>query len=37
MMLPDDGAAEAGDAPEPPPGPDGGGEPPRRSHLRVIK
>jgi len=37
MMLPDDGSGEAGEGPEPPPGPEGGGEPPRRSHLRVVK
>ncbi|ODS63513.1 MULTISPECIES: ClpXP protease specificity-enhancing factor [unclassified Arenimonas] len=38
MMLPDDGSGEAGEGPEPPAGPDGGGgEPPRRSHLRVVK
>lgn len=40
MMLPDDGAdVEEGDdgTPEPPSGPEGGGEPPKRSHLRVVK
>lgn len=37
MMLPDDGGIDAGEGPEPPAGPDGGGEPPRRSHLRVVK
>lgn len=37
MMLPDDGADDAGQGPEPPTEPDGGGEPPRRSHLRVVK
>lgn len=40
MMLPDDGAdVDEGDdgPPEPPQGPDDGGEPPKRSHLRVVK
>ncbi|WP_374605409.1 ClpXP protease specificity-enhancing factor [Arenimonas sp.] len=41
MMLPDDGGAmdDGGDGSpdEPPSGPDAGGEPPRRSHLRVVK
>ncbi|WP_339828330.1 ClpXP protease specificity-enhancing factor [uncultured Arenimonas sp.] len=40
MMLPDDGADVGGgdESPdEPPTGPDVGGEPPRRSHLRVVK
>ena len=37
MMLPDDGGSIDDDGPEPPSGPDAGGEPPRRSHLRVVK
>ena len=42
MMLPDDGTdvGDGGDSPDEPPsgpGPDAGGEPPRRSHLRVVK
>ncbi|KFN47989.1 ClpXP protease specificity-enhancing factor [Arenimonas metalli] len=37
MMLPEDGAMLPDDSPEPPPGPDAGGEGPRRSHLRVVK
>jgi stringent starvation protein B len=37
MMLPEDGALLPDDSPEPPAGPDGGGESPRRSHLRVVK
>ncbi len=37
MMLPDDAGDEPGEGPEPPNEPDGGGEPPRRSHLRVVK
>ena len=40
MMLPDDGADVGGgdESPdEPPSGPDAGGEPPRRNHLRVVK
>lgn len=39
MMLPDDGADVGGDdsPDEPPSGPDSGGEPPKRSHLRVVK
>jgi len=40
MMLPDDGVDVEGDddgSPEPPQGPDTGGEPPKRSHLRVVK
>ena len=37
MMLPEDGALLPDDAPDPTPGPDAGGEPPKRSHLRVIK
>ncbi|GGA68683.1 stringent starvation protein B [Arenimonas soli] len=41
MMLPDDGAdvdGNGGESPDdPPPGPDAGGEAPRRSHLRVVK
>ena len=38
MMLPEDGATLPDDAPDPTtPTPDGGGEGPRRSHLRVIK
>lgn len=37
MMLPDDGAQLPDDEPSgPAPGPDGG-EPPKRSHLRVVK
>jgi stringent starvation protein B len=36
MMLPDDGAAMPDETPDPTP-PTDGGEPPRRSHLRVIK
>ncbi|HEU0153034.1 MAG TPA: ClpXP protease specificity-enhancing factor [Arenimonas sp.] len=37
MMLPEDGALLPDEGPEPPSGPDAGGEPPRRSHLRVVK
>ncbi|MBW8311464.1 MAG: ClpXP protease specificity-enhancing factor [Rhizobium sp.] len=37
MMLPDDGGSIDDDGPEPPSGPETGGEPPRRSHLRVVK
>lgn len=38
MMLPDDGALLPDDSPDPAPGgPEGGGDAPRRSHLRVIK
>ena len=37
MMLPDDGGSIDDDGPEPPSGPETGGEPPRRSHLRVGK
>lgn len=42
MMLPDDGTdvGNGDDSPDEPPsgpGPDAGGEPPRRSHLRVVK
>ena len=42
MMLPDDGTdvGDGGASPDEPPsgpGPDAGGEPPRRSHLRVVK
>ncbi|HEX4853034.1 ClpXP protease specificity-enhancing factor [Arenimonas sp.] len=37
MMLPEDGAMLPDDSPEPPPGPDAGGDGPRRSHLRVVK
>nr|WP_154659507.1 ClpXP protease specificity-enhancing factor [Arenimonas composti] len=39
MMLPDDGI-EPSDGPDdtgPGPGPDSGGDPPKRSHLRVVK
>ena len=35
MMLPDDGAPLPDDPPDPTPGP--GDEPPRRTHLRVVK
>jgi len=37
MMLPEDGALLPEQSPDPTPGPDAGGEPPKRSHLRVIK
>lgn len=37
MMLPEDGALLPEESPDPTPGPDAGGEPPKRSHLRVIK
>lgn len=38
MMLPDDAADTPSDGPEPTPDPGGsGGEPPKRSHLRVVK
>ena len=37
MMLPEDGAMLPDESPEPPPGPDAGGDAPRRSHLRVVK
>ena len=37
MMLPEDGAMLPEDSPEPPSGPDAGGDSPRRSHLRVGK
>ena len=37
MMLPEDGAMLPEDSPEPPSGPDAGGDSPRRSHLRVVK
>ena len=37
MMLPEDGALMPDDSPEPPSGPDAGGDAPRRSHLRVVK
>lgn len=37
MMLPDDGGSIDDDGPQPPSGPEAGGEPPRRSHLRVVK
>ncbi len=37
MMLPEDGALLPDDSPDPTPGPDAGGDPPKRSHLRVIK
>lgn len=36
MMLPEDGAQLPDDSPDPSPSPEGG-EPPRRSHLRVVK
>jgi stringent starvation protein B len=36
MMLPDDGAPLPDDPSDPAPGPDGG-EPPKRTHLRVVK
>lgn len=37
MMLPEDGALMPDESPEPPSGPDAGGDAPRRSHLRVVK
>jgi stringent starvation protein B len=37
MMLPEDGALLPDESPDPAPGPEAGGEPPKRSHLRVIK
>jgi stringent starvation protein B len=37
MMLPEDGAVLPDESPDPTPGPEAGGEPPKRSHLRVIK
>ena len=37
MMLPEDGALLPDDSPDPTPGPEAGGEPPKRSHLRIIK
>lgn len=37
MMLPEDGAVLPDESPDPTTGPDAGGEPPKRSHLRVIK
>lgn len=37
MMLPEDGALLSEESPDPTPGPDAGGEPPKRGHLRVIK
>jgi stringent starvation protein B len=37
MMLPEDGALLPEESPDPTPGPDAGGEPPKRGHLRVIK
>lgn len=37
MMLPEDGTDAAGDGPEPRPDPPAGDEPPKRSHLRVVK
>lgn len=36
MMLPEDGAQLPDESPDPSPSPEGG-EPPRRSHLRVVK
>ncbi|HQZ30583.1 MAG TPA: ClpXP protease specificity-enhancing factor [Arenimonas sp.] len=37
MMLPEDGAMLPDDSPDPTPGPEAGGDAPKRSHLRVIK
>jgi stringent starvation protein B len=37
MMLPEDGALLPDESPDPTPGPEAGGEPSKRSHLRVIK
>lgn len=37
MMLPEDGAMLPDDSPDPTPGPEAGGDPPKRSHLRIIK
>lgn len=37
MMLPEDGALLPEDSPDPSPGPDAGGDAPKRSHLRVVK
>lgn len=37
MMLPEDGAMLPDESPEPPSGPDAGGDAPRRNHLRVVK
>lgn len=37
MMLPDDGLEPTETDDEPPSGPGGGDEPPKRSHLRVVK
>ena len=37
MMLPEDGARLPDDSPDPTPGPEAGGDAPKRSHLRVIK
>jgi stringent starvation protein B len=37
MMLPEDGGLLPDDGPDPGPGPDGGGDAPKRSHLRVVK
>ena len=37
MMLPEDGAVLPDESPDPAPGPDSGGDAPKRSHLRVIK
>ncbi|PZO09696.1 MAG: ClpXP protease specificity-enhancing factor [Lysobacteraceae bacterium] len=37
MMLPEDGALLPEESPDPTPGPEAGGEPPKRGHLRVIK
>lgn len=37
MMLPDDGLEPTGTDDEPPSGPEGGDDPPKRSHLRVVK
>lgn len=37
MMLPDDGLEPTGTDDEPPSGPAGSDEPPKRSHLRVVK
>jgi stringent starvation protein B len=37
MMLPDDGLPMPEGPEDPGPGPDAGGEPPKRSHLRVVK
>jgi stringent starvation protein B len=37
MMLPDDGAQMPEEPTDPGAGPDAGGEPPKRGHLRVVK